>query len=120
MWNYDSTSGHLFNPAKALICVCYSGRGPGLNNPSMENDKDIGPIPRGSYTIGTEYTHPTEGPIVMNLEPDEGTETFGRSGFHIHGDNPQQNHSASLGCIIAPRFARQLISTSTDRILEVQ
>jgi hypothetical protein len=120
MWTYSSTTGRLLNPSGTLIATCYSGRGAGLNNPAMENVKCVGPIPRGSYKIGPAYTHPTEGPIVMNLEPIDGTDTFGRSEFHIHGDNQKQNHSASLGCIIAPRFARQLISASTDKELEVQ
>lgn len=97
----------------------YSGIGPGLNNHNFQADHDIGPIPQGKWKIGTAFDHPHLGPCVMHLNPEEGTETFGRSGFFIHGDNSKHNHTASHGCIVLDPQLRELISKSTDRVLEV-
>lgn len=87
----------------------YSGCGQGLNNPAMESVADVGPLPRGTYTISKPFDHPTKGPIVMRLAQDATNEMHGRDGFLIHGDNKQMNHSASEGCIILPRTAREFI-----------
>jgi len=58
---------------------------------------------------------------VAHLTPIEGTDTFGRSGFMVHGDNQALNHSASEGCIVAPRFIRDQIAAglSVCSVLEV-
>src|SRR5450631_2642024 len=81
----------------------YSGAGTvysqGRNNENMVMVKDRGPIPPGVYKIEKPaYTHPVEGPYVMNLIPQPGTSCFDRSGFHIHGNNARND--ASHGCII--------------------
>jgi hypothetical protein len=74
-----------------------------------------GPIPRGAWTIGEFFDDPGgKGPVVAHLTPCEGTETFGRSGFMIHGDNQALNHSASEGCIVAPRFIRDQIAAEVS------
>ena len=80
---------------------------------------DVGPIPAGTWSIGKPYTDPEKGPIVMALTPQRMTETYGRSGFLIHGDNPQMNHSASEGCIVAAHDIRQAIAASDDTTLVV-
>ena len=33
-------------------CQGYAGNGPGLNNPDLEHASDMGPLPRGDYTLG--------------------------------------------------------------------
>jgi hypothetical protein len=44
---------------------------------------------------------------------------FGRSGFLIHGDNAEMNHTASDGCIILSHDIREQIDESEDRVLIV-
>ncbi len=53
----------------------------------------------------------------MRLAPVPGTQTFGRDGFLIHGDN--RRHDASQGCIILDRAARDRIGNSADTRLNV-
>jgi hypothetical protein len=55
----------------------------------------------------------------MRLEPDAGTDTRGRAGFLIHGDNTAMDHTASHGCIILPRATRLTIDASDVRALVV-
>jgi hypothetical protein len=37
---------------------------------------------------------------AIRLEPEPGTNVFGRHSFMIHGDNQRHNGTASTGCII--------------------
>ena len=53
------------------------------------------------------------------LAPEPGTETFGRSGFMIHGDNIKAPGTASEGCIIQVRAIREAFWNSGDREIEV-
>jgi hypothetical protein len=86
----------------------------------MESVHNHGPIPRGAWTIGPFHDDPGgKGPVVAHLTPIEGTETFGRAGFMIHGDNKALNHTASDGCIILARSLRQTIAGSGDHELQV-
>jgi len=57
----------------------------------------------------------------MRLTPESGTETFGRSGFLIHGDLAGEvgKDLASDGCIILARDLREEISDSNDWELTV-
>lgn len=116
MWTYEQRTGILSRNDK-IIATGYSGTGKGRNNPDMEQTEGVGPIPAGKYTIGAEYRHPKLGPIVMNLDPEEGTNEWGRSLFRIHGNNAEND--ASHGCIILPRPIRQQIADSNDKELEV-
>lgn len=117
-WAYSQTSGSMtFNGAG--VATGYSGNGAGLNNPALQNDPDVGPIPQGNYTIGAAHADPEKGPVVMALTPDPANQMFGRDGFLIHGDNPEMNHTASKGCIILARPFRQQIAASADRVLIV-
>ena len=97
--------------------VGYAGNGKGLNNPDMENVVRVGPLHCGFYNIGEPYTHERLGPLVMKLDAWE--PLFGRSAFRIHGDNAKGDKSASEGCIILPRIARQAIIDSGVRVLAV-
>jgi hypothetical protein len=69
-----------------------------------------GPIPPGRWTIGAPVDDLQTGPFSLPLTPEPGTETYGRSAFLIHGDNPSMNESASHGCVIAARDIREAIS----------
>ncbi|MBU6259125.1 MAG: DUF2778 domain-containing protein [Burkholderiales bacterium] len=95
----------------------YSGQGVGRNDPTAQNMRNVGPVPTGSYTIGTAHQSSNTGPMTMNLMPQAGTNTYGRSAFRIHGDNAA--HNASHGCIILNHAARVRISSSQDRVLIV-
>lgn len=97
----------------------YSGRGDGLNNPALQHVREIGPIPRGLWTIGAPYDSPRVGPFTMPLTPHDDTKTFGREAFRIHGDNHHRDQSASRGCIVLGRVLREMIHESDDDALEV-
>jgi len=118
MWTYSQTTGNVSLNGEC-IGSAYSGNGDGLNNSDMQNIANVGPIPQGIYTIGSAFADPGKGPVVMRLEPNRETDTFGRDGFLIHGDNSLINHSASEGCIIAARSIRDIVAASEDKQLEV-
>jgi lipoprotein-anchoring transpeptidase ErfK/SrfK len=113
-WTYQITSGTLLNQNGHVVGHGYSGHGDGLNNPSMCNVKDVGPLPQGTYTIGQPQDDHQVGVFAMPLTPDPANQMFGRSAFFIHGDNPQLNHSASDGCIILANAIRRDIAGSAD------
>lgn len=120
MWTYVITTGALRNPDGETAGFGYSGFGEGLNNPAMQNVHDVGPIPEGDWTIGRFFDDPGgKGPLVAHLTPAEGTETYGRSGFMVHGDNKAMDHTASHGCIILSRNLRETLIASSDRALKV-
>lgn len=118
MWTYSQSTGVLKRDAET-ISKGYSGFGEGKNNGAMEQVPNVGPIPRGRYEISAPYDTTTHGPYVMALAPQPGTETFGRSGFLIHGDSIENPGQASHGCIILPRVARNLIGKSCERFIDV-
>jgi hypothetical protein len=119
MWTYSQSTGKLLHDG-ALVGIGYSGHDSSLNCPDAEALYGLGPIPRGEWTIGSFFDDPGgKGPIVAHLTPVAGTETFGRSGFMIHGDNGSANHSASHGCIILSRPYRIAIRDSGDKSIIV-
>lgn len=117
----------MITGARTIEGTGYSGHGPGLNNPEMQDVKDVGPIPQGTYKIEQQQTNvinsgrpnAKELPGSMRLTPDPETDTFGREGFLIHGDNEAGNQSASHGCPVADRPIRDKIGSSGDNKLEV-
>jgi hypothetical protein len=118
-WTYNQRTGTLTAPDGQLTATDgYSGAGQGRNNPAMESEANVGPIPRGIYQIRSARHSVHTGPVSMDLAPGTGTHTFGRSAFLIHGDN--LTHTASHGCIILRREVREQINGSTDRELIVQ
>ena len=114
-WNYKQSTGELTHNDSSW--TGYSGTGEGRNNPAMQDVPDVGPIPEGTFNIGLAYNDPRLGPCVMHLDPTPDTNTYGRSLFRIHGNNPEND--ASHGCVIFGPVVRNLISTSDDRILVV-
>ena len=126
-FEYDQKTGQtthvLPNGKRVVVGTGYSGQGTGLNNPSEQYTPNTGPIPQGTYTIESQRDNVTGAghklPGSMRLDPTSGTDTHGRAGFLIHGDNSRGDHSASNGCIILPRPARNDIGGSSDRTLVV-
>jgi len=81
---------------------------------------NAGPIPRGRWEItGGPFVHPRAGRYTLRLAPMPETDTFGRSGFLIHGDSVSSPGNASTGCIILDLTYREEIWISGDRDLEV-
>jgi hypothetical protein len=119
MWSYSQSTGAFVSPAGTQVGTGYSGNGAGLNNPLKQDVEGVGPIPQGVWTIGGFFDDQEKGPIVAHLTPADGTETFGRSGFMVHGDNQAMDRSASEGCIILPRAVRSMVMASDDRALTV-
>jgi type VI secretion system (T6SS) effector TldE1-like protein len=118
-WTYAQNTGELQQDGRHAA-TGYSGAGEGRNNPAMESVPNVGPIPRGEWRIiGPPRNSADHGPYVLKLEPTADTETFGRSGFLMHGDSKQHPGSASQGCIILPRAVRESVWNSGDRDVKV-
>ena len=120
MWTYRQRTGEVLRDGR-YIATGYSGHDDGYgipepgerkNDPSKQEERGIGPLPVGRYKIGQPFTHPTAGVLAMRLVPLAGTNTFGRSGFLIHGDSIKMPGSASRGCVVLSRPIRRLIAQS--------
>ncbi len=116
-WEYSQRTGRLWyvNDAtgrRTFVGEGFSGGGEGRNNPTEQDVKRVGPIPRGDWNIGPAYRGAL-GPITLNLSPQPGTETFNRDLFRIHGG------TRSEGCIIMDQNTRQRVNRSQDRTLRV-
>jgi hypothetical protein len=119
MWNYAQTTGELFDPSGNLVQTGYSGKGDAKNDPDQQCVVDMGPIPRGLYTIQPAVTDPILGPVAIPLDPDASNNMCGRSGFFIHGDNVSDPGNASQGCIIMQRTTRDQVNGSDDKRFQV-
>jgi len=115
-WTYSQSTGILSDGEP--LGTGYSGNTTGLNNASMEQVHNIGPIPKGIWEIGMFFDDPHLGPCVAALRPTS-QDVYGRGGFFIHGDNKDMNHTASDGCIVLARFLRQAIRASGTKSIEV-
>ena len=118
-WQYSQSTGQLTQNGGAGVANGYSGNGNGRNNPAMEAMPNVGPAPAGRYTIGAPHNSNHTGAYTMNLDPEAGTDTHGRTAFRIHGDSVQHPGQASDGCIVLPLDARQRIWNSGDHEIEV-
>lgn len=110
VWRYTISTGAMENGLGQAF-VGYSGKGMWRDDPDSVREVGLGPIPPGTYRIGSPRNHPRLGVLSMALTPVPGTDTFGRSGFFIHGDNAAANKSASSGCIVLNRLARSYIAS---------
>ena len=119
MYTYDQTKGLLTDDAGNIVGQGYSGFQIGKNNPQWQSVSDVGPIPRGIWSIGEPFDSPDHGPMAMPLKPVAGTLTMGRSGFLMHGDSLDHPGQASRGCIIMPHDTRAQVASGTDRTLQV-
>ncbi len=120
MWIYNQSNGVLSHDGQQ-VGSGYSGHGDGINNPLLQAESNVGPIPRGQWTIGEGVDNPKLGLLAIPLTPNIGTDTFGRGGFFIHGDSIEfvGQEEASHGCIILARAIRELINGDLDKDLEV-
>jgi hypothetical protein len=119
MYIYTQSTGVLEHDGIALL-TGYAGHGTGVNNPAMQDQHDIGPLPQGLYAMTALIDSPHTGLATIILEPDSGNQMFGRSGFRIHGDNAAANRTASDGCIIAGHAADRIsIWQGADHELKV-
>ena len=114
---FVQSTGEILDGNGALWGVGYAGKGDGVNNHAKQQERGVGPLPVGLYTMGVAYDDPKKGPCVIPLTPDPANQMFGRSGFLIHGDN--KDHTASRGCIIAGPVVRRRIAKLEDRQLRV-
>jgi len=118
-WTYIQETGELQQDGRP-VATGYSGAGAGKNNPDLQDVHDVGPIPKGEWTIcGPPISTGEHGPYVLRLHPAQETETFGRSGFLMHGDSKAAPGTASQGCVILPRSVREEVWKSGDRDLKV-
>ena len=117
-WEYSQYSGTLRRDGVVIYVGGYSGAGYAKDRPEMENLANIGPIPRGTWTIGRAYRSRTKGEITMDLTP-YGHSAHNRTNFRIHGDSISHPGNASEGCIILPFEMRKLIAESGDHLLSV-
>lgn len=119
MWTYEQSTGKLSHDGQ-LVGMGYSGHEDGKNNPQLQGVANVGPIPVGEWTISQEaFNSPTHGPFCLRLTPGPETNTFGRSGFLIHGDSVVHPGLASEGCIIQLHATRLTIKESGDVNLTV-
>jgi uncharacterized protein RhaS with RHS repeats len=92
---------HYDNSGKAVGSYPYTSGRDGVTDPSIRNQ---GPIPPGTYSL--DPTQISEGGFLRNLlgdwgkyrvplTPDSSTNTYGRSGFFLHGGKTP----GSAGCI---------------------
>jgi hypothetical protein len=125
LWEYSQSTGQLTHVddatgARTPEARGYSGNGNGINNPNLQTEGNVGPIPQGTWNIGQQRDSDNTGRGVLPLTPRTGTDTFGRTDFQIHGDNSRRNNSASRGCIVIDgRNIRDRIANSGDGILRV-
>lgn len=123
MLTYGQRTGQLWRNdgiLRSLLGLCYSGNGFGLNNPALQNMRNVGPIPVGHYTLkaltAAEIKAAIDagkgkGPSAFYLIPDAETKLkmFGRGDFMIHWDTHDRTFRASEGCIVpllAETFSR--------------
>lgn len=118
MWIFEQKTGRLLHD-ETYVATGYAGFGEGKNNPALEQVHNVGPLPKGNYTIGMARDTHDHGPCVLPLTPDPKNEMYGRAGFLIHGDSIPNPGTASHGCMIFARPVRNKISESEDRELQV-
>ena len=117
MVTFEIKTGTLLADGQ-IIGHGYAGNGDCLNNPEMCAMAQHGPLPTGFYVIGQPIDQPkSTGAYSLPLWPDISNQMFGRNGFFVHGDNPEQNQTASDGCIVTGRDVREVIAK--HQILQV-
>lgn len=109
---------------RCLLARGYSGAHGFRDNPLFEREVGKGPVPRGVWKIGPSFNG-RQGAIIFRLDAVDvpsmqGPNSSGRAGFLIHGDNSARDYSASRGCIILDRAARECIAALRVRSLLVE
>ena len=119
--NYDQVTGHISKDDGEVIATGWAGNGEGKNNPALQAERNVGPLPQGLYQVGEwEYEHNGLGHDVVALLQVEG-ETFDRSGFFIHGPSVNLEHygQESKGCIVVPRDGRLVVKSLNPDFVKV-
>jgi len=106
--NFSQTTGAITKDDGRWIATGWAGRGLGKNNPEDQGIRNTGPLPRGVYAVGSWGDHPVVGPNSAALTAISG-ETYGRSGFYIHGPGTADYGQESKGCIVIPRGMRLMV-----------
>jgi hypothetical protein len=119
MITWSQSKGLMTNHDGVPIGKGYAGNGLGKDNPEDQGLQGIGPVPQGVWNIGQPHLGVHTGPYTMDLTPQPGTDTLGRSAFRIHGDSITDPGNASHGCIILPRAVREAIWNGGDHVLQV-
>jgi hypothetical protein len=128
MWVYKQQTGEFLHPGGLRLAFGFAGQGAGLNNPAQDHVHDVGPLPRGEYTMTAWIeSDPRLGACVIVLEQSLANIMFGRDGFRIHGARSVEGHglaaylTSSEGCIcLSDCVARRAIWNSGDRALLVE
>jgi len=123
-WTFEQKSGRLLSPDGELVEVGYAGGRLGeipeaINNPDFQYIAKTGPLPIGTYTMGTAVEGTHLGPLAIPLTPDPENDMQGRSDFFIHADTIGHPRCASEGCIVMSHSTRLLLSASADRQIQV-
>jgi len=77
--------------------ACCGAKGPCRDNPSCQCSVGVGPLPKGTYTLGNMQTFKGMN-YCYQLYPAASNSMCGRSGFLIHGGGCSANPSE--GCIV--------------------
>ena len=123
-WYIETSTGKLYTPQGYYVATGYAGgnmgKNPeGVNNPALQDQHCIGPLPQGLYTMGTPVEGLPVGAFAIPLTPDPANTMYGRSGFFCHGDNQAMNESASEGCFVMGRNIREQLASSSDQQIQV-
>jgi len=117
-WIYYQSTGKLEFSGQ-YIATGYSGAPGYKNDPTSEDKKDKGVIPKGRYTISSPRHSGITGNYVLPLTP-TGHSAHGRTHFQIHGDSRRNPGGASKGCIVLPLNIRKKIWNSASHTIEVR
>jgi hypothetical protein len=123
-WTFEQSTGHLFDAAGNLTGTGYAGgncgKNPeGRNNPALQGVPCVGPLPVGTYTLGTPVEGSHLGPFAIPLIPDPANDMLGRGDFYLHGDSVESPGDASEGCIIQSHTVRSSVYASADHTIIV-
>ena len=125
-WEYSQSTGDLYyvnnqTGATNLVSKGYSGAfGPGLNNSAMESVANVGPITRGKWLIGAPHDETGSlGPYVMNLTPEKGTNTLGKTLFSMHGDklSGPPFHASHCCTILGPAISHEILNSGDHELV---
>lgn len=127
MWLYHQSTGELLKPDRVRLAFGFAGNGNGLNNPAMQDQRNVGPLPQGDYSMFSWIEKDARlGLCVIVLVANPHNSMFGRSGFRIHGyRNLERSGLSSFlhssdGCIcIGSCVERRAIWQSGDHALRV-
>lgn len=118
-WEYDVAT-HTFTRNGETHTAEYAGATGYKNDSSQECVRGKGPLPRGTYTIGSPHNSPHTGKYTLDLIPDLSNAMCRRAAFRIHGASKQPPLDSSEGCIIARLSVRKSLWASGDRELKVK